>query len=134
MWRNEAISKMESEKYFPIVVVGNKTDLRVNPNEKINSDDNIMDSIRISETDYGDNRNSCEKVEIWCREQGYGLVETSCKDGYGVEAAMFSIAALSLEGKRRGDTTKAVKNAISLKDQQNQKDRFQNNNSLKCCQ
>lgn len=134
MWRDEAISKIDLEKQFPIVVVGNKTDLRVQPKEKRNYGENIVDSIRISETEYNDNINSCEKVELWCRDQGYGLVETSCKDGYGVEAAMFSIAALSLERKRRTDTTKSVRNTITLKDQQYQKDKFHDNNIIKCCQ
>ena len=32
--------------------------------------------------------NSAEKVLQWCRERGIGHIETSAKDGTGVQAAM----------------------------------------------
>ena len=40
-------------------------------------------------------------VLAWCRQRGIGHVETSAKDGTGVDAAMEAIALLAVENKRR---------------------------------
>eukprot|EP01036_Dinobryon_divergens_P051735 gene51735-69239_t len=56
-WRDEALSRLENDFYFPIVVVGNKIDLR-------NEDNNIDQS----------------EVRNWCTDNGYGHIETSAKD------------------------------------------------------
>jgi len=36
----------------------------------------------------------------WCRDNTYGHIETSAKDGTGIQAAMQSVALLALEAKR----------------------------------
>ena len=40
------------------------------------------------------------KILEWCKLNTYGHVETSAKDGSGLEAAMQSIALLALEAKK----------------------------------
>lgn len=64
-WRDEALNRIEPDVYFPIVVVGNKMDLK--------SELNTIDQ---------------SEVLNWCRDNGYGHIETSAKDGVGVQAAM----------------------------------------------
>ena len=62
------------------MVVGNKTDIRdATPPE---------------------DRPDQAPVLEWCRENSYGHIETSAKDGKGVHAAMSALAALALEAKR----------------------------------
>lgn len=78
MWRDECLNhKGGREAYFPIVVIGNKIDIR----------DEMEQSLRVDQS----------PVIEWCRENSYGHIETSAKDGKGVEAAMMAIAGLSLE-------------------------------------
>ena len=83
-WRDEALSKFSPTLYFPIVVVGNKIDLR----------DQLDESKRISQT----------SVIAWCRENAYGHIETSAKDDRGVQAAMLAISALALGERERAHT------------------------------
>lgn len=73
-WRDELINRMGNDKYFPIVVVGNKIDVRTSDNG-VNQKD-VLD---------------------WCQENKYGHVETSAKDDHGVHAAMTAVAALAIE-------------------------------------
>jgi Ras-related protein Rab-7A len=82
LWCDEVMNKIEPGTYFPIVVVGNKVDLRDN-----NSDNHA---------DYVDQN----AVVAWCQQHTYGHVETSVKDNLGVEAAMTTMAALALEAHR----------------------------------
>lgn len=77
-WRDEAISRLDPDTYFPIVVVGNKVDLR-------GKDCNFDQSA----------------VRTWCSDNGYGHIETSAKDNTGVQAAMEAIAAQALDAKHR---------------------------------
>ena len=79
-WRDECLQHQENESYFPIVVIGNKVDLRehMRPEDRVDQKD----------------------ILVWCRDQSYGHIETSAKDGLGVEAAMIAITGLALEGKR----------------------------------
>eukprot|EP01038_Epipyxis_sp_PR26KG_P005168 gene5168-7193_t len=76
-WRDELVSRKGSEIFFPIVVVGNKTDIRdkTDPSERVDQ----------------------EPILTWCRENSYGHIETSVKDNYGVEAAMLAVVALAFE-------------------------------------
>ncbi|CAM9235951.1 unnamed protein product [Ectocarpus fasciculatus] len=77
-WRDELMSRVNKDVYFPIVVVGNKVDLRTEENRLDNQ----------------------EEVINWCRENAYGHIEASAKDDIGVEAAMQAIAALALDEYR----------------------------------
>jgi len=79
-WRDECIQHQETDDYFPLVVIGNKIDLRelAKPEDRIDQRD----------------------ILTWCRDQSYGHIETSAKDGLGVEAAMIAITGLALECKR----------------------------------
>lgn len=77
-WRDELMSRVGKDAYFPIVVVGNKVDLRTEENRLENQQD-VID---------------------WCRENAYGHIEASAKDDIGVEAAMQAIAALALDEYR----------------------------------
>jgi Ras-related protein Rab-7A len=80
MWRDECMSRQDRGEYFPIVVIGNKTDIR----------DAMPECERPDQSD----------VLGWCRQNSYGHIETSAKDGQGVEAAMMAIVALALENQR----------------------------------
>lgn len=72
MWNDEVLSKIGTHGSFPVVVVGNKVDLK--------SEDN-------------------SRVMEWCREHGYGHREASAKDNIGVEEAMMAIASLALANR-----------------------------------
>ena len=87
-WRDECLFHKSDDHFFPIVVIGNKTDLRT---DIVNDEDN--------------------QILSWCRDQSYGHIETSAKDGVGVEAAMLAITCLALEAKR--DAKKHGSKAIS---------------------
>lgn len=85
-WRDEALSRVVPGVIFPVVVVANKVDLLDSP---------AVDSLlrdRYNKT--------IISVAGWCSENCYGHVETSAKEGNGVEAAMMAIAALSLEAHK----------------------------------
>lgn len=79
-WRDECLARQEGGEFFPIVVIGNKIDIRDSKPEE--------------------ERVDVSSILSWCRENGYGHVETSAKDGNGVEAAMLAITALALESQR----------------------------------
>jgi GTPase SAR1 family protein len=80
MWRDECLSRHDSSEFFPIVVIGNKTDLR--------------------ETYDVSKRVNQEPLLEWCRDNSYGHIETSAKDGFGVQAAIMAITALALDFSR----------------------------------
>lgn len=79
MWRDECLNQkgINHEVFFPIVVIGNKVDVR----------DATAESERVDQS----------YVVNWCTDNSYGHVETSAKDGLGVTAAMMAISGLSLE-------------------------------------
>ncbi|RYH31274.1 GTP-binding protein [archaeon] len=79
-WREECLSRQLEDEYFPMVVIGNKIDVR----EKIPVERRV----------------DVSGVLTWCREHSYGHIETSAKDGHGVEAAMLAITGLALENMR----------------------------------
>lgn len=81
MWRDECLSRQDRGEFFPIVVIGNKTDLR----------DALPENERLDQS----------SILQWCRENQYGHVETCAKDGHGVEAAMIAIVALALENQKQ---------------------------------
>lgn len=86
LWRDECLSHQDSDAFFPIVVIGNKVDLREDtPKEE-----------RVDQSE----------IVSWCRDQSYGHIETSAKDGLGVEAAMLAITALALESQRNNQHEK----------------------------
>lgn len=93
-WRDECISRQDPNIFFPIVVVGNKADLR----------DQIPETERIDQSG----------VLAWCRENQYGHMESSAKDGVGVEASMLAITALALDLIRLHPNKKEVNNTIQL--------------------
>lgn len=74
LWRDELKNRVGHDGYFPIVVVGNKIDMR--------TEENGVDQ---------------KQVLDWCQDYKYGHVETSAKDDHGVHAAMTAVAALALE-------------------------------------
>lgn len=93
-WRDECANRGEAtSSFFPIVVIGNKVDLR----------------------DLTDESNRVDQTQIlnWCRDNSYGHIETSAKDGLGVDAAMMAITALALESMR--STPKVVSNNKNIK-------------------
>jgi small GTP-binding protein len=97
MWRDECLSRKENDNFFPMVVVGNKIDLR----------ESVPENQRVDQT----------HISQWCREQGYGHIETSAKDGHGVEAAMMAVVGLALEAQRNAlrNPSHSVKDKIELK-------------------
>jgi len=80
LWKSECLAHVEDPDYFPIVVIGNKVDVR----------DVTDEADRIDQS----------TVLGWCKDNSYGHIETSAKEGMGVEAAMSAIAALALEAQR----------------------------------
>ena len=92
-WRDECLQHQENSNYFPIVVIGNKVDLR--------------DQTR------PENRIDQSNILTWCRDQSYGHIETSAKDGLGVEAAMIAITGLALEAKRVAQRTASPDSSTS---------------------
>lgn len=80
-WCEECLQRKESHcDYFPIVVIGNKIDIReATPPEQRVDQSGILQ---------------------WCKDRSYGHIETSAKDGFGVEAAMMAIVGLALESQR----------------------------------
>lgn len=81
MWRDECLARYEGEAFFPIVVIGNKVDIR---------DQQTDISARADQA----------PILSWCQENSYGHIETSAKDGNGVQAAIMAITALALEFQR----------------------------------
>lgn len=80
-WRDECMQRKElTTDFFPIVVIANKIDIR----------DATPESARIDQS----------AILKWCRDNSYGHIETSAKDGHGVEAAMMAIIGLALESQR----------------------------------
>jgi len=76
-WRDEVINRVDSSVFFPIVVVGNKVDMMNPKDEKVAAYQKpILD---------------------WCKENTYGHIETSAKEGTGVQAAMQTVSLLALE-------------------------------------
>lgn len=84
LWCEEVLSKLDPGAYFPMVVVGNKVDIRNTSVDSVEDTDRVDQSI----------------ITDWCLIHSYGHVETSAKDGSGVEAAMTTMAALALEAHR----------------------------------
>lgn len=78
MWRDECINhkagSSSTDVYFPIVVIGNKIDMR----------DAMDESLRVDQS----------AVRTWCVDNSYGHIETSAKDGIGIEAAMMAVRHL----------------------------------------
>ena len=77
-WRDEMLSRVDPCQNFPVIVIGNKTDL-----VSLESDLNV-------------NR---AQAQNWCLENGFGYFETSAKEGIGVDVAVESIASLVLNSK-----------------------------------
>jgi Ras-related protein Rab-7A len=96
-WREECISRLDNDTFFPIVVIGNKVDLRSpDPN-----------AIAVNQG----------PILSWCRENSYGHIETSAKDGNGVQAAILAITALALEYQRspnRNSHSLSSQNTVAL--------------------
>ncbi|CAM9491003.1 unnamed protein product [Ectocarpus sp. 8 AP-2014] len=91
MWREELLVRLDVDPHdFPIVVIGNKVDLAAGL---------AMDGIHgVDKT----------RVMKWCEMQGMGHIETSAKDGTGVEVAMQAVAVLALEQKRKRERDLAL--------------------------
>ncbi|CAM9723537.1 unnamed protein product [Ectocarpus sp. 6 AP-2014] len=91
MWREELLVRLDVDPHdFPIVVIGNKVDLATGL---------AMDGIHgVDKT----------RVMKWCEMQGMGHIETSAKDGTGVEVAMQAVAVLALEQKRKRERDLAL--------------------------
>ncbi|CAM9136073.1 unnamed protein product [Scytosiphon promiscuus] len=91
MWREELLVRLDVDPHdFPIVVIGNKMDLAIGL---------PMDGVQGVDK---------KRVLKWCEMQGMGHIETSAKDGTGVEVAMQAVAALALEQKRKRDRDLAL--------------------------
>ncbi len=83
-WRDQCLNKSGLESgFFPIVVVGNKIDIR----------DSLPESKRTSQ----------QVVLNWCKENQYGHIDTSVKDNLGVDAAMNAIGGLAFEVQRTNE-------------------------------
>eukprot|EP00903_Cladosiphon_okamuranus_P011754 g11049.t1 len=91
MWREELLVRLDVNPHdFPIVVIGNKVDL---------ASAVPMDGVQgVDKT----------RVTKWCEMQGMGHIETSAKDGTGVEVAMQAVAVLALEQKRQRERDLAL--------------------------
>mmetsp|Transcript_20345 Transcript_20345/g.18484 ORF Transcript_20345/g.18484 Transcript_20345/m.18484 type:complete len:217 (+) Transcript_20345:30-680(+) len=92
-WRDEAISKVGPNVYFPMVVIGNKVDIR--------------DSTPL------EHQIDQKSIKQWCGDNSYGHLETSAKDGNGVHAAMTCIAALALEAYRNNIRNGSIKSSTN---------------------
>eukprot|EP01039_Chlorochromonas_danica_P010270 gene10269-11366_t len=53
-------------------------------------------------------------ILAWCRDNSYGHIETSAKDGNNIEAAMLAITALALESLRNKNRTGGGSGASSM--------------------
>mmetsp|Transcript_13762 Transcript_13762/g.13308 ORF Transcript_13762/g.13308 Transcript_13762/m.13308 type:complete len:266 (+) Transcript_13762:145-942(+) len=121
-WRDEALSKIDAGVYFPIVVIGNKVDLREAYSQRAiqnKSGKNVSIETRESQ-DFDDETNatwiertsgketedvneiaewkdSQSTVLQWCRKNSYGHLETSARDNIGIETAILAITGLALE-------------------------------------
>jgi GTPase SAR1 family protein len=107
-WRNEILSKINVGVYFPIVVIGNKTDLKVEycikqkekendihnssyPWSKIPSDiDKKIDSR------YEESEKARLAILQWCRNNSYSHFEASAKKNVGVKEAILAISVKAL--------------------------------------
>lgn len=78
-WRDEVLTKSyiagDNDFKLPIVVVGNKADLKL-------------------DVDY-------DIIHDFCRENYYGHIETSAKESYQVEAAVLAVTSLALTEHRK---------------------------------
>ena len=105
-WRDEAVARVDSDHFFPIVVVGNKIDLRKGIlfsclHILLFFPSRIHHELLLYHWKNLDkNKVDQRKILEWCKMNTYGHVETSAKDGSGLEAAMQSIALLALEAKK----------------------------------
>lgn len=91
MWREELLVRLDVDPHdFPIVVIGNKVDL--------------ASGIPM------DGAHGVDKAKVlkWCEMQGMGHIETSAKDGTGVEVAMQAVAMLALDQKRKRERDLAL--------------------------
>lgn len=79
-WRNEVLSKINVGAYFPIVVIGNKIDLKAENRAKQ------------KETDIND---KWSKEIQWCRMNSYSHFETSSKENVGIEEAISKMTSLA---------------------------------------
>lgn len=84
-WRDEAVSHINPNIEFPIIVIGNKIDIRDGLDRQIDKIDQ-------------------SSVLAWCEENSYGHLETSCKDNLGVEACMNLMAASAVQAYRANIT------------------------------
>lgn len=104
-WRNDVLSKIDVGVYFPIIVIGNKIDLKAKKcleNKEIDLKD-IDDTWPESVIDHKELKIKYEELEKaglivlqWCRYNSYHHIETSAKEDIGVTVAMLAISALAL--------------------------------------
>jgi hypothetical protein len=76
--------------------------------EKASVEENIIKNTAMTTT---------ADVLKWCYENGYGHIETSAKDGSGVETAMLTLASLAYELQKSAtwiDSTPVVTNRVNL--------------------
>uniref|UniRef100_A0A7S2RVV0 Ras-related protein Rab n=1 Tax=Rhizochromulina marina TaxID=1034831 RepID=A0A7S2RVV0_9STRA len=95
-WRSEVLSRIDvAPGDFPLVVVGNKVDMEGNtPMDGIHG----VDKAAVTE---------------WCRAHGTGHIETSAKDGTGVQVAMEAIGTLALARRKAGVQRIARMNSLT---------------------
>jgi len=96
-WKDEVLTKSyvagDNDFKLPIVVAGNKADLKTNDN-----DDN-------------------EIIHNFCKDNDYGHIETSAKDSFQVEAAVLAVTSLALTQHRKKKDKRVVDpNIINLND------------------
>ncbi|CAM9493148.1 unnamed protein product [Discosporangium mesarthrocarpum] len=116
MWREELLVRLDVNPYdFPIVVIGNKVDLL---------GEVPMDGVRGVDK---------QVVLRWCEMQGMGHIETSAKDGTGVEVAMQAVAMLALDQKRKRDREVALNPTLAGGRIDLSYDRGRQNGDGSCC-
>lgn len=129
-WRDELLNKIEPDETFPIIVVGNKVDLKeefiktsaqISYGTKVASQRNhpAMKQLDTLETDELDTVMTPLDVIQWCFDNGYGHIETSAKDGRCVDDAMTTLAALAYENQKSKtwvDSTSTSSDNIIIKD------------------
>ena len=122
-WRSELLERIDSPDSFPCVVFGNKTDAPRGEEAALDRPAVLAWCAAIFPSPAPQSACSFPRALATrmlhppprpparappppsrCRQRGIGHVETSAKDGTGVDAAMEAIALLAVENKRRRPT------------------------------
>ena len=90
-WHEELNSKVDPNMFLPVIVICNKIDM-IDESSKV---------VRIN--DATNKYLTRDNVIEWYKKYNYGHIETSAKEDKGLDAAMITLAGLSLEARRENE-------------------------------